>query len=137
MLKEYHNHLKVFDKKTATRFPKPKPWNHVINLKPDFKLQRGKIYSLSPKEQEEVDKFIDENLDKQYIQPSKSPQASSFFFIPKKVEGVLRPCQDYQKLNKGTIKNAYSLSRIDNLLDKIKQWRYFTKLNIQWRYNNV
>ena len=67
-----------------------------------------KVYPLTLPETEEMNKFINENLAKGYIRPSKSPMASPFFFIDKKdsVENTgLRPCQDYQKLNAGTIKN--------------------------------
>src|SRR5271170_3219221 len=62
--------------------------------------------------------------------------ASPFFFVNKK-DGKLRPCQDYRKLNEGTIKNAYPLPLISELIDKLKGAKYFTKLDVQWGYNNV
>ncbi|KAF8657291.1 hypothetical protein AX16_002256 [Volvariella volvacea WC 439] len=62
--------------------------------------------------------------------------ASPFFFIRKK-DGGLRPCQDYRKLNEGTIKNRYPLPLISELVDKLKEAKYFTKLDLQWGYNNV
>ena len=62
--------------------------------------------------------------------------ATPFFFVKKK-DGKLRPCQDYWYLNKWTIKNAYPLPLISELMDKIKDGKYFTKLDIQWGYNNV
>ena len=45
-------------------------------------------------EQGELDKFLEENLQKGYIIPSKSPLASPVFFIKKK-DGKLRMVQDY------------------------------------------
>ena len=33
---ELHNYLSVFDKKTAERFSKSRPWDHAIDFKPDF-----------------------------------------------------------------------------------------------------
>ena len=87
-------------------------------------------------EQAKLDKFIDENLAKGYIRPSKSPMAWPFVFISKK-DGKLQPCQDYWKLNKGTIKNIYPLPLISALLDKLKGTKYFTKLDLRSRYNNV
>ena len=62
--------------------------------------------------------------------------ASPFFFVKKK-DGKLQPCQDYQYLNDWTIKNAYPLPLISELMDKIKDAKFFTKLNVQWEYNNV
>ena len=80
--------------------------------------------------------FIDENLKEGKILPSKSPQASPFFFVPKK-NGMFHPCQDYQYVNSHTIKNVYPLSQISDLVDTLKHSRYFTKLDIWWGYNNI
>ena len=83
-----------------------------------------------------MDKFIDENLAEGYIWPSKSPMASPFFFAAKKSRD-LWPCQDYQQLNEGTIMNSYPLPLISDLVDQLKGAKYFTKLDVQWGYNNV
>ena len=83
-----------------------------------------------------METFIKDNLTKGYIRPSKSPMASPFFFIDKK-DGKLWPCQDYRTLNEGMMKNAYPLPLISDLMDKLRGARYFTKLDIQWGYNNI
>ena len=62
--------------------------------------------------------------------------ASPFFYVKKK-DGKLRPCQDYHYLNEWTIKNAYPLPLISELMDKIQGAKYFTKLDICWGYNNI
>jgi len=80
--------------------------------------------------------FIDETLKKGKILPSKSPQASPFFFVPKK-DGMFRPCQDYCYVNSHMIKNAYPLPRISDLVNTLKHSRYFTKLDIRWGYTNI
>ena len=66
----------------------------------------------------------------------KVPQASPFFFMKKKY-GRLRPVQDYQYLNKHTVKNAYLLPLISDLVDNLRQFSHFTKFNVRWGYNNV
>ena len=86
------------------------------------------MYNLTPEEQSELDKWIKENLEKGYIQPSQSPMASPFFYIKKK-DGQLRPCQDYWYLNDWTIKNTYPLPLISKLTDKLAGAKYFTKLD--------
>ena len=91
---ELHDYLDVFDKETAARFPESRPWDHAIDLKEDFVPQDCKVYPLTLPEHEKMCEFIDENLAKGYIRPSKSPMASPFFFVDKK-DGKLRPCQDY------------------------------------------
>ena len=62
--------------------------------------------------------------------------ASPFFFVGKK-DGRLQLCQDYRYLNEHTIKNAYPLPLIGELLDKLKGAQQFTKLDVRWGYNNV
>jgi RNase H-like domain found in reverse transcriptase/Reverse transcriptase (RNA-dependent DNA polymerase)/Integrase zinc binding domain len=84
-----------------------------------------------------MDDFLDENLVKGCICPSKSPMALPFFFVAKKDSDVLRPSQDYHYLNDGTIKNAYPLPLVSDLLDKLKGAQWFTKLDIWWGYHNV
>src|SRR5882672_2522596 len=64
--------------------------------------------------------------------------ASPVFFIKKK-DRSLCLVQDYHKLNMLTIKNAYPLPLIPNLLNTVSgsKVKYFTKLDIWWGYNNV
>ena len=66
----------------------------------------------------------------------KSEQAFTLFFVLK-TGGDLRPVQDYQYLNQGTIKNAYPLPHIDDLINRLYEYDLFLKFNVQWGYNNV
>ena len=63
-LMEYRS---VFDEEEATRFPECRPWDHAIDLKPDFVPKDCPVYPLSLPEQGELQKFIDNNLAKGYI----------------------------------------------------------------------
>ena len=96
--------------------PEHGPYDHAIELIPDAKMFHSKVYPLSPSEQIELDKFLNENLAKGYIQESKSPMSSPFFFVKKK-DGSLRPVQDYRRLNDITIKNRYPLPLVSELMD--------------------
>ncbi|ESK82302.1 hypothetical protein Moror_5417 [Moniliophthora roreri MCA 2997] len=58
-LQWYRDH---FEKKKAERFPPSWSYNHAIKLKPDFVPRNCKLYPLSPNEQKEQDKFLEENL---------------------------------------------------------------------------
>ena len=128
------NYKDIFNQVTAERFLESWPWDHAIDLKEDFVPSYCKVYPMTLLEQAELDKFIDKNLAKGYIRPLKSPMALPFFFVSKK-DGKLQPCQDYWKLNKGTIKNSYPLPLISTLLDKLKGAKYFTKLDLRSGYN--
>ena len=77
-----------------------------------------------------------DQLRKGYIRPSKSLQISLVFFMPKK-DGKKRMVQDYQYLNSWTVKNNYPLPLILDLIDNIGKKKVFTKMNLEWGYNNV
>jgi len=134
--RRFHKYLKVFEKKDSERMPTRKTWNHAINLREGFVPKKGKIYSLSRVEREEVQEFVKDQLRKGYIRPSKLPQTSPVFFVLKK-DGKKRMVQDYQYLNSWTIKNNYPLPLISDLIDSIGKKKVFTKINLQWGYNNV
>ena len=71
-----------------------KTWDHTIGLKEGFMSKKGKVYSLSREEREKVQIFVEDQLRKGYIQPSKSPQTSPVHFVAKK-DGTRRMVQDY------------------------------------------
>ena len=75
---------KVFGKKKSERMPVQKTWDHTIELKEGFTPKKGKIYSLFRKERKEVQAFVEDQLRKGYIRPSKSPQMSPVHFVAKK-----------------------------------------------------
>jgi hypothetical protein len=133
---EYHEYLDIFSKEKAHRFPESRPWDHKIEMKEGFEPKLFKNYNLTPAEQLELDKFLKENLEKGYIQPSQSPMASLFFFVSKK-DRKLWPCQDYWYFNDWTVKNSYPLPLISEIMDKLKGAKYFTKLDVCWGYNNI
>jgi len=88
------------------------------------------------KEEEGLNQWLDEQLKAGLIVESKSRYAAPCFYIPKK-DGLLRLVQDYRKLNQVTIKDKMPLPLIGEVIDKLKEARYFNKLDLIWGYNNV
>ena len=78
----------------------------------------------------EVDEQIQDMLDKNVIQPSKSPWASSIVLVKKK-DGTQRFCVDYRRLNDVTVKDAYPLPRIDESLDQLIGNQWFSCLELR------
>ena len=113
-----------------------KVWDHAIDLKEIFKLQKGRIYPLSKNEREEIQNFIEDQLRKGYIRPSKSPQTSLVFFVGKK-DGSKWIVMDYHNLNNQTVKNNYPLPLITELIDNIGSKKVFTKMDLRWGFNNM
>ncbi len=78
----------LFEKENFDKLPKPKMWDHAIELTPNANTNLDcKVYPLNRNEQAELDKFLDENLSSRRIWPSKLPMASPFFI--KKKDGKL------------------------------------------------
>jgi hypothetical protein len=61
---DLHDFLDVFDDNKANQFPESNMWDHKIDMKEGFEPKSFKNYNLTP---EELDKFLDENLEKGYI----------------------------------------------------------------------
>jgi len=127
---------KVFGKVELERIPMRKIWDHAIDLKKTFTPQKGKIYPLSKNEREEVQSFVEDQLRKGYIRPSKSPQTLPVFFVNKK-DGSKQMVMDYCNLNSQTVKNNYPLPLITELIDNMGSKRVFTKMDLRWGFNNM
>jgi len=74
----------VFSKNKLERMPIQKPYDHVIDFVEGTTLPKpAKVYPLSLVERNSLDIWINEELRKEYIQPSTSPIAAPFFFVKK------------------------------------------------------
>jgi len=83
-----------------------------------------------------LNQWLNKQLKAGLIKESKSRYAASCFYIPKK-NGSLRLVQDYQKLNQVTIKDKMPLPLIGEVINKLKEARYFNKLDLIWGYDNM
>ena len=72
-------------------------------------------------------------MDKGFIRPSVSSWGAPILFVKKK-DGTLRMCIDYRQINKLTVKNKYSLPRIEDLFDQLKGASVFSKIDLRSGY---
>ena len=91
---------------------------------------------IPPSQYEAVRKHLQEMLDIGAIRPSDSPWCSAVELVKKK-NGELRFCIDLRKLNLRTIKDAYSLPRIDETLERLKGSCVFSSLDLKSGYWQV
>ncbi len=104
---ELQNYQDVFSKEKAeTLAPHRQGVDLAIETEEGKQPPYGPLYPLSPAELEVLRGYLEDNLRKGFIRPSKSPAASPILFIPKK-NGELRLCVDYRGLNAITRKNRY------------------------------
>src|ERR1700683_623308 len=101
----FHDYKATFDKADFDELPLNRQWDHKIELNEGAKpWDNTRLILLSDDETKALDDFLEENLRTGRIKESKSPWASPFFFVKKKV-GKLRPVHDYRQLNALTKKN--------------------------------
>ncbi|KAA3461708.1 Retrotransposon protein [Gossypium australe] len=90
-------------------------------------------YRMAPTELKELKAQLQELTDKGLARLSFSPWGAPILFVRKK-DGSMRLCIDYRQLNKVTMKNKYSLPRIDDLFDQLKGATVFSKIDLRSGY---
>ena len=84
------------------------------------------LNAMTLKKEETLNQWLDEQLKAILIVESKSWYVAPCFYIPKK-DGLLQLVQDYRKLNQVTIKDKTLLPLIGEVIDKLKEAKYFNK----------
>ncbi|SOV09593.1 uncharacterized protein UDID_19021 [Ustilago sp. UG-2017a] len=132
-----YQHLRdVFDEVEADKLPHYTKHDLHLELLEGGKPPQGPLYLKGPREMAELRKYLDENLEKGFIRPSKSPARSPVLFVPKK-DGGLRLCVDYRGLNEITVKNRAPLPLIEEQLFLLRKARIYTKLDLRAAYNLI
>ena len=97
---------------------------------------KEKYRTIPPQMFSEVKAHLKEMLDLGAIRHSSSPWASAIVVVRKK-GGKLRFCIDLKKLNNRTLKDSYSLPRIEHVLDQLLGSTIFTTLDLKAGYWQV
>ena len=91
---------------------------------------------IPPHQYEEVKRHLGEMLEVGAIRRSESPWVSAVVLVRKK-DGSLRFCIDLRKLNSRTVKDAYSIPRIEDSLDSLNGLCIFTSIDLKAGYWQV
>ncbi|CAH2094651.1 unnamed protein product [Euphydryas editha] len=138
---EYKNRLldliKEFSKTftTGTATSTVKTGSMEIRLNSDVPVCY-RPYKLSADEKERVRNIVKELLDKGIIRESHSNYASPIILVKKK-NGEDRMCVDYRALNAVTVKERFPLPLIDDHIDKLGSFKYFTSLDMATGFHQV
>jgi len=133
---KYHEFLDVFDRAQSNKLPPHRSYDHKIELTSDSTSPRCRAYRMFPAKLLKVKKYLNENLSKKFITPSQTPYFFPVLFALKANED-LRFCVNYRKLNAISKRNRYSLSLIDEIIDKIVSCKHLTRLNIISAFNKL
>ncbi|SPC65160.1 related to pol protein [Ustilago sp. UG-2017b] len=146
--KPYQHLRDVFDEVEADKLPHHTEHDLHLELLEGGKPPQGPLYLKGPREMSELRKYLDENLEKGFIRPSKSPTRSPVLFVPKKdvsevsrlkprLDGGLQLCVDYCGLNEISVKNRAPLPLIEEQLFLLRKARIYTKLDLRAAYNLI
>jgi hypothetical protein len=108
----------------------------VIDLLPGTAPISKRPYQMSVEELKELKKQLTELQEAGYIRLSSSPWGASVLFVQKK-DGSQRMCVDYRSLNDVTVKNKYLLPRIEDLFDRMRGARVFSKIDLRSGYHQM
>ena len=123
----------VVESKPTDSLPKHETWDHDISLLLGDNSVWKPLYPMSKNQLKKVWTYLDENLKKEFIQPSKSPAEYSILFVPKKDDQKWL-CVDYCQLNDIIRWDSYSLPLIGELQDRLRTVQWFMSLDIEETY---
>lgn len=90
---------------------------------------KSKARKSTPAEDYIIWNHITKMAKRKVIHPSKSPWASPILLADKK-GGKIRFCIDYRRLNNVTIKDAYPIPRMDEILACLGRSTYFSTMDL-------
>ena len=83
-LKETDYFIEDFSRAASDTLPPHRTYDHKIELVADNSLKHGPLYSQTTEELAALKKYIVENVNKGFIEPSKAPFSSPVLFVKKK-----------------------------------------------------
>jgi hypothetical protein len=119
-----------------SRMPPDRDIEFIIELQPGTAPISKRPYRMPPNELAKLKIQLQDLLDKGFIRPSATSWGCPALFVKKK-DNRLRLCVDYRPLNAVTIKNKYSLPRIDILFDQLAGAKVFSKIDLCSGYHQI
>ena len=132
ILQEFSN---VFPEELPAGLPLEQDIHH-IDFIPRSSLPNKLAYHMSLAEYHELQRQVQELLDKYYIKPSISPYAVPTLLVPKK-DNTWRICIDNRAINRITIKYQFLIPKLDDMLDQLAGANIFSKINLKSGYHQL
>eukprot|EP00253_Pinus_taeda_P014423 PITA_14423 len=117
-------------------FPPKRSISHHIEFITRANLPNKATYQISPKDNEEIRKQVQELLDKGLIRESLSPCVVPTVLAPKR-GGEWRMCTDSRAIKKITIRYRFPLPRMDDMMDCLSGVAYFRKIDLKSGYHQI
>ncbi|CAB0009440.1 unnamed protein product, partial [Nesidiocoris tenuis] len=135
---EYKKVFSLFQKHARVFAASGKPLGRTHVVKHAIETGDARPIKQAPRrvpyaQEAQIDKLMQEMIEQDVIEPSKSPWASPVVLIPKK-DGTIRFCVDYRKVNQVTKKDSYTLPCVQELLDTLGGAQWFCTIDLKCGY---
>ena len=112
LLQEYED---LFPEEVPRGLPPLRGIEHQIDFIPGASIPNRPAYRANPEETKEIQRQVDDLVDKGFVRESLSPCSVPVILVPKK-DGTWRMCVDYRAINKITVKYRHPIPRLDDML---------------------
>lgn len=116
--------------------PPERTCDHAIPPLPRAKPIYIRPYRYPPALKDEIERLVQEMLDKGLIQHNNSPFSSPLHLVKKK-DGSWRPCVDYRHLNALTIRGKFPIPIFDELVDELSGASWFSSLDLNSGFHQI
>ena len=109
---------------------------HRIEVEPGSKPVKIPTRRMPLHYEDDLQKKIDDFLEKEIITPFRSPYNAPAMLVPKK-NGQLRLVIGYRQFNKQTIKSTWPIPPIKEIFDTLEDSAYFTSIDMSAEFYQV
>ena len=112
---------------------------HKIELIPNAKLVKARPYRMAPQMRRELEKILQEQLDKRIIEPAVEGPWASPAFLVKKSNGKFHLVCDLREVNIQVIDQTTCIPRIEQIIDTVNenQLKYLSKMDLTESYYQI
>ncbi|KAI9166203.1 hypothetical protein LWI28_027951 [Acer negundo] len=109
---------------------------HQIDFVPEAPIPNRPVYRSNPEETKELQRQVNELMERGYVCESMSPCTVPVLLLPKK-KGTWRMCVNCRAINYITVKYQHHIPRLDDMLDELHGSVVFTKIYLRSGYHQI